>query len=357
MVADVTVVGAGVIALASAVELGDRGMRVRLVGTTHSGEASSASGGMLAPSVEREMGPAHTFALASRDLFGTFVAGLEERTGILVPLNQLGIVETATSAARAAQLSAVAPSTSRWLPAQDVQEIEPALAPDIAGALLHPDDGCVDPLRLLDALRAAVAAHPQVTVVSEDVVSLRGSDGAAVVETDRERRLESGCVVVAAGAWTPLIAGTRPLPIEPLRGQMVAYAAEPLRHVVYTEYGYLVPRGDGHTVAGSTAEHAGFVAATTEDGIHAVRRAAEAACPALREAPVATTWAGLRPMTPDGLPLLGRDPDMPSVVYACGHSRNGILLTPATAEVVADCVSGTESRYDLTRFRPERFSR
>jgi glycine oxidase len=179
------------------------------------------------------------------------------------------------------------------------------------------------------------------------------------VLTDRESRFASDRVVLAAGAWTPLIAGVGApaRAIEPLRGEMIAFGAAPLRHVTYGPDGYLIPRSDGHTIAGSTSEHAGFDADTTEAGVAAIRAGAVRCCPALADVRVDATWAGLRPMTPDALPILGPDPERERVIYACGHARNGILLAPITGEVVADLVTGAAPRYDLSRFRPGRFLR
>lgn len=356
MVADVTVVGSGIIALACALEAADRGVRVRLIGTAHHGEASPAAAGMLAPSVERELGPLHDVARASRDLYPAYLAALAARTGVHVPRNALGILEVATSAERAARLRRTAEPPSEWLERSELLALEPGITPAAVGGVRHPDDGAVDPLALLDALRTAVARHERITVVREDVQAVRGGAGGAVVTTDGDGRFESEHVLLAAGAWTPLIAGVPPIPVAPVRGQMVAYDAAPLRHVVYGETGYLVPRHDGHTAAGSTMEHAGFDATVTDSGVAAVRHAAEATAPALASAALHAAWAGLRPVTPDGRPILGPDPEHPRLVYACGHSRNGILLTPITALLVADLLTGTTPRHDVSQFRAGRFS-
>lgn len=358
MLTDVTVVGAGLIALASALELGDRGVRVSLIGTTHRGEASSAAAGMLAPSSEGGLGSAHHFALASRDLYPDYLARLEARSEIPVPLNRLGVLQIALTPDEIHTLPK-AGGGSEAVGAAQIREIEPSLAP-VAAGVLHTQDGALDPLLLLDALRILVARHEHITVYSENVCELRSEPDSCQVVTDRENRYLSSTVVLAAGAWTPTIAGLpRPLPIEPVRGQIVAYgpaySSSPLRHVIFSAHGYLVPKSDGHLLAGSTMEQVGFIPETTAEGIAAVRGGAARICPELHGAPASATWAGLRPVTPDLLPILGRDPDAPNVVYACGHSRNGVLMAPATAEVVGDIVTGKTSQYDLTQFRPDRF--
>lgn len=359
MVADVTVVGYGLVALASTLALADRGLSVRIVGTKHRGEASSAAGGILAPSISpRDDAVAQAFMLAARDFYPGYVETLVERTGIAVPLNRLGVLQLALDEQHAEALRASIPSTSRWLDREAVLREEPALGHAL-GAVWHPDDGAVEPLSLMDALSAAVARHDRVAVAREDVTAIEVTELGCVALTDRESRFASDRLVLAAGAWAPLIAGAgvAATVIEPVRGEMVAFDAAPVRRVVYGAAGYLIPRRDGHTIAGSTSEHAGFEADVTDRGIAAITAEAERTCPSLAGAAVASTWAGLRPMTPDGLPLLGADRDRERLIYACGHSRNGILLAPITSEVVGDLVTGVEPRYDLSRFRPGRFSR
>jgi glycine oxidase len=355
MVADVTVVGTGIIALATAIEIADRGRSVRLVGTTHSGNASSAAGGMLAPSVGRQTGPAYDFAVASRDRYPAFAAALAQRSGLPVPIRMTGILEVALSEDEAAGLEQSIERPSVWLSSADLAREEPALTP-AAGAVLHPLDGSIEPLPLLDALRAVVAAHEGITTAREDCCELHASDMGCNILTDMENRFASDYVVLAAGAWTPLIAGAGAAAqvVQPLRGQMVAFSSTAVRHTMCGAGGYLIPRSDGSTVAGGTMEHAGFDSVTTPDAIQMIRARAELLCPALASAPVRSTWAGLRPATPDLLPIIGADPERDHVIYACGHSRNGILLAPLTAEVVADLVTAVQPRHDISRFRPGR---
>jgi len=355
MVADVTVVGTGIIALTAALELADRGLDVRMVGTTHSGNASSAAGGMLAPSLDPASGSAQAFAVASRDRYPSYAAELAARSRLPIALNRLGVLEVALTDEDAAELSASFERPSRWLNSRELMFEEPALSAAL-GAVMHPLDGCVDPVQLMDALSAAVAHHDRITIVREDCASLHAGELGCSVATDAENRYESDRVILAAGAWTPLIAGagSAVASIQPLRGQMMAIDGAPLRHVSCGAGGYLIPRHDGVTVAGSTMEHSGFESATTRDALQTIRERAETLCPVLVGAPTHSTWAGLRPVTPDMLPIIGVDPERPRVIYACGHSRNGILLAPLTAECVADIVTGQEPRHDLSRFRPGR---
>ncbi len=355
MVADVTVVGTGIIALSAALELADRGLQVRLLGTTHSGNASAAAGGMLAPSLAPESGAALAFALASRDRFPGFAATVSERSGLPVPVNSLGILDVALTDADEARLRGTVERPSEWVDRRELLFEEPTLT-TARGAVFHPADGCVDPIPLLDAISAIVARHDGISIIREDCRELHASELGCNVLTDMENRYASDRVVLAAGAWTPLIAGagSAVAAIQPVRGQMMAIKAAPLRHVTCGAEGYLIPRGTGLTVAGGTMEHAGFESATTPDGLAMIRARAELLCPSLAGAPTHATWAGLRPVTPDMLPIIGADPERERVIYACGHSRNGILLAPLTAEVVADLVTGAAPRYDIGQFRPGR---
>ena len=171
--------------------------------------------------------------------------------------------------------------------------------------------------------------------------------------------VEAAKVIVAAGAWTPMVDGLpRRLPVRPLKGQMLSLGATVLSRPVMAGHVYLVPRG-GETVVGASSEEAGFDIAVHRDTIEALRRGASALVPALLSAPVVRTWAGIRPATPDMLPIIGQDPEQPSVVYAVGHSRNGILLAPLTAIAVGELVLGSAPAFDLqpfsvTRFPPQR---
>ncbi len=227
MVADVTVVGRGIIALSAALELADRGLAVRLVGTTHSGNASAAAGGMLAPSIDSETGSAHDFAIASRDYYPGYAAALAERTGRQIPTNDAGTIEVAFDELEARALHDSNDRSARWVTPEELTSAEPALAPCLGG-LLHPADGAVEPLALLDALGIAIAAHEGITTVREDCRELHASELGCSVLTDMESRFSSDYVVLAAGAWTPLIAGSGDCvaAVQPVRGQMLAFESQ-----------------------------------------------------------------------------------------------------------------------------------
>lgn len=353
--ADVIVVGAGLVGLASTLALADRGMRVLLVNDTRRGEASPAAAGMLAPSVEREIGPAHEFGVAARDHFPVYLAALRERTGIDVPLNRLGVLRLALDDREAEGARASLAGDARWLDGRELAELEPALT-HAAGAVFHPDDGAVNNLVLMRALKHAVGTHGRVQVIGDAVTEVAFGNGQVRASTRDERQLSGGQLVLAAGAWAGLLPGLpRPIPVEPVRGQMMSVVSKALRRVVYGGDGYVVPRHDGRTLVGATMERVGFDADFTEGGVETVRRLGAAIVPALAGARMLNAWAGLRPMTPDGLPILDRDPDQPALLYACGHSRNGVLMAPLTGECIADLATGERPGADLGPFSIRRF--
>jgi glycine oxidase len=224
-------------------------------------------------------------------------------------------------------------------------------------ALFFPDDHRVDNVRLTRALAASAVARGAAILSGRPATSL-------VIEGGRIAGLNAGAevlrapvVINAMGAWAGLLAGDPlPPPVEPVRGQIVAFDLAPalIRHVVYSRRGYLVPRADGRLLAGSTMERAGFDKSVTASGLHAVLSIALEIAPVLADVTVADSWAGLRPGTPDGLPIIG-PATVPGLFHACGLYRNGILLGPLVGEVVAGLVMGEKPPVDLTPFSVARF--
>ncbi|MEJ7813456.1 MAG: FAD-dependent oxidoreductase [Gemmatimonadaceae bacterium] len=353
---DVTVVGGGLIGLSCAAALVARGITVTLVAGERAGEASPAAAGMLAPSVEAAAGPAHRFAVAARDRYPSFLTAIEEATGVAVPSLRNGILELALTAGDAERHSAALPRSATWLGPRELAKLEPALA-DAAGAALHPDDGAVDNVILLDALRRLLGASRAVRLLREDVTEIRAASPRPAARTAGGEWIESATLVLAAGAWVGELRGvpTR-LPVSPLRGQMLALAGRPLSHVTFGPAAYAVPRGDG-TVVGSTMEAVGFRPGTTPEGLASLLDGAAGISPALGLLPQRAAWSGLRPVTPDFLPIIDVEPSHPGIIYACGHSRNGVLLAPITGDCVAAMVAGEEPPHDITPFSIGRFAR
>ncbi len=361
---DVLVLGGGLVGLSVAVCSAARGLRVTLVSRSHRGEASPAAAGILAPTLEHASGAhnsaANNFARAARDRYPGFLDWVAERTGLRVPLDRSGILEVALDAESFSALRVRSVNdASEVLDASALAAVEPTLA-HCAGALLHPHDGSVDNVLLIAALREAVA-RSAVAVIEGEVATLAPSPGDAGIRvrlTDG-RTLEGGAAVLATGAWAAGVEGIpRAIPVRPVRGQMIAFGGRSLRRVVYGPEGYLVPRASegGRILAGATMEDVGFAPETTESATTALSTMARTLCPPLRNVPVASTWAGLRPVTPDLLPLIGADPNFPALLYACGHSRNGVLMAPFTGDCIAALVAGDPPPCDLSAFSCTRFA-
>lgn len=308
---------------------------------------------MLAPSVEQSDGPAHDFAVAARDFYPDYLEDLADETGIRVPLNRLGILQAALTERGVKGLRRTAGANSRWLDRSELAELEPTLGHAL-GAVMNPDDGAVDNIVLMSALEESVEKTAGIS--RRDATVVRISRSVPAVELDTGETLEAETVVVAAGAWSRSIPGATGLnEVAPCRGQLVSFRGTGLRHVTYGPRGYLVPRSSGTIVAGSTMEYVGFDSTTTPEGLAKVRSAAEEIAPGLAISPITLEWAGLRPVTPDMLPVIGRDETAAHIIYAAGHSRNGILMAPLTGETVAALSVGESPSHDLSQFRPGRF--
>jgi len=354
-VPDVLVIGGGLIGLACAVAAAERGWSVRIVGTVLPGAASLAAAGLLAPSIESSDGPAHAFAIAARDRYPSYIAWLRDRTGIDVPLSRRGILQLAVNAAGIRGLKRSMGADARWIDAQELSTLEPALSHGL-GAVFHEHDGWVDNEVLFSALRTFVETHPRIELTEDRIVQVGLAADASAVGASGARYV-AGKLVLAAGAWSSAISGLpRALPIEPVRGQMLAYSAAPVSRAVYGPTGYVVPRADGRTLVGATMERAGFDATTTAEGITKLERTGGEILPSLTQLKPSQAWAGIRPISADLQPILSADADDPRLVYATGHSRNGVLMTPLTADCVAAILADDIAPADLSAFAADRFS-
>lgn len=345
--ASVAIIGDGVIGLSIAWELGRTGTTCRVFGAAESGAASGAAAGLLAPHIGTLSPEVRPFFEASLASYPAFIEGLRAYVPGLALIS--GLVELSSDATHTS-----GDPGARRLTQEELSGLEPELlAP--WGGVLHERDSAIDNGVLVRALRRAVASSPSITMTTGDPVSQIDLSTATAVVTRSGARVRCATIVLAAGAWSPRIAGLpRDLPVSPLKGQMLAVASSAIRHSVLTDHVYLVPRV-GEIVIGATVEHAGFDLSVKPDAIEGLRQAAIRACPSLARAPILRSWAGIRPATPDMLPILGADPTDPRLVYACGHSKNGILLAPATATGIAAIVSGGRPPIDLGPFAIDRF--
>jgi glycine oxidase len=243
---------------------------------------------------------------------------------------------------------------AQWLDAQELAELEPALSHGLGG-VLNPVDGAVDNVRLFEALRLAVQRSPRISIVEDTIGAVRfGGAVEAVGQTGKT--YVANVTVLAAGAWSTMIDGLpRAIPVEPVRGQMIAYTGSPLRRPVYGPTGYVVPRTNGRTLVGATTERAGFESVTTPEGIAKLERTVAEILPQFANVRPSDAWAGLRPMSADLQPILGPDPDEPRLLYATGHSRNGVLMTPLTGDCIAALLAGEPTPAEIGEFSITRF--
>src|SRR5580700_3507998 len=346
---DVVVIGAGLIGLAIAFELAERGATVRVYDRGEPGRAASWAGaGMLAPYTERVRDEALLeFCASSLREYPAFVERARAASGIDPHLRLNGVVHAAFNDAdlerlqRHAQALAARDVATEMLDRSSLLSAEPWLGPHVAGGLIVSGEGRVDNRRLG---RALVSACQTRGVLIDRSSALR-------VECDERRVLglrtdlgftTAGAIVNACGAWASQLNGVPPScvpPIEPIKGEMLALAAPVgfVRRATWVPGAYLVPRDDGRLLVGATAEPAGFDERVTAQGMHELLHAALSAAPSLSSFAVTESWAGLRPGTPDGLPFLGPTP-VDGFFLAAGHYRNGILLAPATARSIADAI-------------------
>jgi glycine oxidase len=349
---DVIVVGGGIIGLSLAREVRKQGAEVLVVERGEPGrEASHSAGGMLANCGDETPTTLQPLAEASAEMYPGFAHELEDESGIKVDLRSEGTLLFPDPEHPVDRITGAGP-----LP-QPLSELEPELNPSGRIAVfLHERSVCPRALTQA-ALKAAkhrgVDVASGATVISVDVAAGRATG----VRTDKTT-YHAAAVVNCAGAWAGQI---RPLdlPSRPVKGQMVCFVMpqrDSLRHVVRSPEIYLIPRSDGRLLAGATVEEAGFDKRTVPETISRLRRAAITMLPALEQVRVLEDWAGLRPGTPDGLPILGES-SIPGYFVATGHFRDGILLAPVTARIMARLVTGRKAGFDLAPFSVERFAK
>jgi glycine oxidase len=368
--ADVVVIGGGTIGTAIAWRCAQRGLSVTVVDPDPNRGAWHTAAGMLSPTTELHYAEEPLFRLGRESLAGypAFVAELEELTGQSISFWPCGTLSIAWDAADlAAQRDLYAFWQSVGAPAEiltgrELRELEPALAPGMPGGLLAADDHQVDPRNLHAALTAAAAqagvqtVHATAEVIADDrVTGVRLSDASTV---------SAGSVVNAAGAWAadvPGIPADAGVPVRPVKGQTLRLrlpGPARLQHVVRGSVRgqpmYVVPRADGRIVVGASAEEAGFDARPRVGAIYELLRDAQTVLPELGEAEFEEVCTGFRPGSPDNAPIIGPSP-LPGLVHATGHFRNGILLTPITADAVAGWLTDGVLPASVAQFTPQRF--
>jgi glycine oxidase len=377
-VSDVVIVGGGVVGLACAYEAARSGMRVTLLEYGKTGmQATNAAAGMLAPMIESH-GPGPMFDLGVRALreMPENVAQLERACAFDLELRLDGILKVAFSREQLDELRrrhgwlTGGGQSVELLDGDQCREAEPRVSERVIGGLFSPAEGSVSNQMLALALERVAEAHGAQIRQQSPVIGFRCQGARVRAARTPEGDIACDAVVIAAGARSGRIAARLPspeprrtgdgpgsLPVKPIRGQMIALGGMrcPIRSVVWGPEGYLVPRANGLVFAGATVEDVGFRRRTTQAGLRAMRTMANRLVPQLAAAQHRFEWAGLRPGTPDSLPIIGRLPDWENVVAATGHFRNGILLGPITGRLVARGLAGDWSETP-TEFSPARFS-
>jgi len=375
---DVVVVGGGAIGLTSAWRLAQRGAVVTVVDPDPGGGASGVAAGMLAPITEARMGEEALLRLnlASWSRWPGFVTEIEGASGAGIGYRAEGTLVAALDADDRTALDELAARHRAMgldvtpLRGREVRRIEPGLAPGVRAGFLAAGERSVDPPELVEALRRAATALGVGFVeatVERIATAPTGERVTAVVLADgaTPHQIDTATVVLAAGCRSGAIAGlsdaARP-PVRPVKGEILTLRQPPgpplvthiVRGLVHGFTVYLVPRADGRLIVGATVQERGWDTRVTAGGAYELVRDALALVPGLDDAELVAVRAGLRPGTPDDLPLIGRSA-MEGLVVATGHYRNGILLTPITAEAVAAAVAGDPLPPEVAACDPRRF--
>ena len=368
---DLVVIGAGLIGLSCAWRAAQSGMSVLVLERDDVGAgASGVAAGMLAPVTEAGFGEEALLELnlRGRKLWSAFAAELEELTGMPSGYAETGALVVAADRDDAEELRRLHAFQrrlgleSQWLAARECRRLEPALSPRIAGAILAPEDGHVDPRAVLRALVAAIAGAGGELVAPAEVESLEVEEGAVTGVRADGRSVEAAAVLLAAGAWSaegPIGREFATPAIRPVKGQLLELRvrrgqAVPARRVIRTPRCYIVTREDGRVVVGATVEEQGFDTAVTADAVFRLLEAAWEVMPEVGELELVSARAGLRPATPDNAPAIGRG-ELDGLLWATGHYRNGVLLAPLTARARADLLRGVDGPPELRAFHPGRF--
>jgi glycine oxidase len=365
---DVAIIGAGIIGATVAFKLRQAGLRVALLDRSEpGGEASWAAAGMLSPAPDSPEGrPLVDLANASLTLYPSFIAEIEAASGGSAELRRDGAMELFFGEAAELMRDAYVAEhrgfglATEAISVSEARRVEPSIGPSARAAAWLPYECTLAPRAFLSAALAAAISVGVEILPRSDVTGIEVRAGRVTGITLRDQTVATDRVVVATGAFTSRIpALARYAPIRPVRGQMLALrqasTAPAPRLVLRSSAGYVVPRKDGTVVAGSTLEDAGFEKAVTTDGERRILNSVHELAATLASATIIERWSGLRPCTPDHLPILGPC-DISNLFFAVGHYRNGILLAPITAALIAEWVAGRKPSIAADLFSPMRFA-
>jgi glycine oxidase len=362
---DAVIAGGGVIGGSIALELAEAGMKVGLYDAREPGrEASWASAGMISPAPENAgMIPFMPMSLASVAVYPEFIQKVEELTGMDVGYRKEGALDAILDGDAEEELSTIIALQhgvglrAEAVSAEEARRMEPALTEEIEAAIFRPDEASLDNRVFTDAVLKA-AERKGVEIFAGNGAKAIWKEGGRCKGLRLEKgRVEAKWTVIAAGCFSARIEGVEPYaPVFPAKGQMIALRCEAveIRRILWLEHTYLVPRNNGRIIAGSTIERVGFDHEVTAGGINKILSEAIKLAPALEKARMEETWAGLRPDSPDHLPIIGPT-DIEGLLIATGHFRSGILLTPVTARLIRDWVIKGTVSVDWERVSPMRF--
>lgn len=364
--ADVVIVGGGAVGLSIAYTLSQEGLRVTVLDNAREApQASWAGAGILAPPSERPTtDPDAQLRTLSARLHADWSAQLREETHLDNGYRRCGGLEVATDETALWRLDDRAAAWSNQgiahqrLDSDGLTRMEPILRRDLAGGYFVPGRAQIRNPWHVRALRVACERR-QVRIEDDSPArEIRIQGGRAIALRTNRATIPCGTLVIAAGSWSEALLGTVGLtvPTPPVKGQIVLLRTRPgtLSHLVEKGVRYLVPREDGRILVGATEESAGFDTRSTAAAVAGLIEFASRLCPALAQAEVERTWAGLRPGNHDGRPTIGLAPEFENLVVATGHRRAGLQLSPATAVIVADLLAGRSPRLALDVFRPGR---
>jgi glycine oxidase len=362
---DVAIAGGGLIGGTIAFELARTGLHVALFDRHQPGEGASwAAAGILSPAPENA-GMISTVPLsrASLRLYPAFVAAVEEISGQSVGYRARGTLEALFSTDAQAKLSTIIALhhglglKAEPVSAEDAREMEPTLSPELEAAVFRPDEACVDNRALTKAVLTAAERSGVETFAASNVESIAKNGGRCAGLVVDGEKVQSRWTIIAAGCCSGEIEGaSQYAPVRPAKGQMMALRAEGfnIERVLWSDDVYLVPRNDGRVLAGATVEYVGFDKNVTAGGLQKIITAALQLAPALADAQIEETWAGLRPDSADHLPIIGPT-DLDGLLIGTGHFRSGILLAPITAELIREWITTENVSHDWTRLSPMRF--
>jgi len=368
---DVVIVGGGIIGGSIAFELSQRKLRVALLDRQEfMREASWAAAGMISPAPDSTADlPLVPLSLASLALYPKFIAAIEHASSVRTGYRADGTLQALCHGDAERELSTLVALhrglglACEPLSLDEALRIQPGLGRDVRAVAVLPEEASVRPRDLAAAVLAAAESSGATLISGTEVVSLaRDGKRCTGVKSSAGDLFSAEHIVLAAGCWTSQLPGVAPYaPTIPVRGQMIALRnhGKPIQRVLRSERGYIVPRSRSipqSLVIGSTLESAGYEKRVTSGGIEHILAAVNEIVPGLAGAEIIETWCGLRPGTPDQLPILGPT-DVEGLTIATGHYRNGILLAPVTARLIAEWITERKTSFPWDEFSPLRFTR